>query len=286
MFLRLRRHMSYANVVATFALVFAMSGGALAASKYLITSTKQIKPSVVASLKGKAGANGAQGAAGAQGPAGPAGAAGSKGEAGANGTGQTGATGPAGANGKNGKTVIAAEEGKGTNCAEGGSSFEVEGSGAKHYVCNGSPWTPNNTLPPKATETGVWSTLGLSADQYGRVYPEISLPIPLGNDNQGAREIHVHFIAFEEEPPAGCKGGSSVDPSAEPGNLCIYSAEMTEATVDFNNPGEPLLELLEHDGGAGLGPYVGTTGGLLAVFIEGPNARGVGDWAVTEKEAA
>jgi hypothetical protein len=36
--------LSYANVVATLALVRAMSGGAIAATHYLITSTKQISP--------------------------------------------------------------------------------------------------------------------------------------------------------------------------------------------------------------------------------------------------
>jgi hypothetical protein len=43
----IRRHVTYADVAATLALVFAMSGGALAAKHYLLTSTKQIKPSVL-----------------------------------------------------------------------------------------------------------------------------------------------------------------------------------------------------------------------------------------------
>ena len=34
-----RKHLSYANVAATLALILVMSGGALAASHYLITST-------------------------------------------------------------------------------------------------------------------------------------------------------------------------------------------------------------------------------------------------------
>src|SRR6202035_5866038 len=59
-----RRRFTFANVALTVALVFAMSGGAFAASKFLITSTKQIKPSVLAQLKGKAGPAGAAGSAG------------------------------------------------------------------------------------------------------------------------------------------------------------------------------------------------------------------------------
>lgn len=46
----MRRHLNYANVVATLALVFAMSGGALAAQHYLLSSPKQISPKVLRSL--------------------------------------------------------------------------------------------------------------------------------------------------------------------------------------------------------------------------------------------
>lgn len=46
----MRRHISYANVAATLALVLSMSGGALAASHYLINSTKQINPKVLKTL--------------------------------------------------------------------------------------------------------------------------------------------------------------------------------------------------------------------------------------------
>ena len=52
----MRRRLSYANVTATLALVFAMSGGALAANHYLINSTKQISPKVLKKLTGKPGA--------------------------------------------------------------------------------------------------------------------------------------------------------------------------------------------------------------------------------------
>ncbi|HEX4306232.1 MAG TPA: hypothetical protein VHZ54_09365 [Solirubrobacterales bacterium] len=63
-------------MTATLALVFAMSGGALAASHYVITSKKQISPTVLKSLKGKPGKAGAAGKTGATGPAGATGAAG------------------------------------------------------------------------------------------------------------------------------------------------------------------------------------------------------------------
>ncbi|HTQ68450.1 MAG TPA: hypothetical protein VMI13_07135 [Solirubrobacteraceae bacterium] len=47
----LRRNLTYANVTATLALVFAMSGGALAAKHYLVNSTKQLNPRVIHSLE-------------------------------------------------------------------------------------------------------------------------------------------------------------------------------------------------------------------------------------------
>src|SRR5271167_2835207 len=86
----MRRHLSYANVTATLALVFAMSGGALAANQYLISSTKQINPKVLKKLTGKAGHTGANGSQGNPGAAGSAGAPGKEGNEGA-----TGPPGPA-----------------------------------------------------------------------------------------------------------------------------------------------------------------------------------------------
>jgi hypothetical protein len=69
------------------ALVFAMTGGALAAGHYLITSTKQISPKVLKSLRGKSGPRGRTGAAG---PAGRTGRAGTNGTDGTDGTDGTG----------------------------------------------------------------------------------------------------------------------------------------------------------------------------------------------------
>jgi hypothetical protein len=78
----MRRRITYANVAATMALVFSMTGGALAAKHYLINSTSQISPKVLKKLKGKTGATGAIGATGAAGAAGAAGATGKEGKTG------------------------------------------------------------------------------------------------------------------------------------------------------------------------------------------------------------
>jgi hypothetical protein len=81
----MRRGFSYANVTATLALFFALSGGALAAKHYLINSTNQINPKVLKKLESKRGNTGKTGANGPQGTPGAAGAAGAPGAPGANG---------------------------------------------------------------------------------------------------------------------------------------------------------------------------------------------------------
>jgi collagen type VII alpha len=81
----MRKRITYANVAATLALVFSMTGGALAANHYLINSTKQISPKVLKKLKGatgKTGKTGLTGASGANGREGPAGKNGTNGERG------------------------------------------------------------------------------------------------------------------------------------------------------------------------------------------------------------
>jgi hypothetical protein len=68
-FMQLRSPALYVSVAA---LVAALGGTALAGG-YIVTSTRQIKPSVRKALKGKRGPRGYSGAAGANGAAGPAG---------------------------------------------------------------------------------------------------------------------------------------------------------------------------------------------------------------------
>ena len=68
-------------MVAGVALFFAIGGGAVAASRILITSIHQISPGVVSKLRGKQGPPGQQGPAGQQGPPGQQGAPGQPGVA-------------------------------------------------------------------------------------------------------------------------------------------------------------------------------------------------------------
>ena len=78
------RRPSPAFLLALAALILSMTGSAVAAKKYLITSTAQISPKVLHQLRsaGAAGVAGPAGAAGAAGAAGHDGAAGANGQAG------------------------------------------------------------------------------------------------------------------------------------------------------------------------------------------------------------
>ncbi len=105
----MRKRLSYANVTATLALVFAMSGGALAANHYLINSTKQINPKVLKKLTGKTGKTGAIGATGATGAAGKEGPQGKEGL-----TGKEGKEGKEGAAGTPATTLFAYVQEEGT----------------------------------------------------------------------------------------------------------------------------------------------------------------------------
>src|SRR5271165_5431502 len=73
------RRPSPATIIASLALFFSLGGTAIAAHHYLITSTGQIKPSVLKKLTGNTGATGAAGATGLRGVEGPRGKEGPEG---------------------------------------------------------------------------------------------------------------------------------------------------------------------------------------------------------------
>ena len=257
----IRKRVTYTNVAMTLALVFAMTGGAYAAGKVLITSTKQIKPSVLAQLKGKTGANGAAGAQGPTGAAGAQGAAGPQGAAGAVGAegpaGPVGGTGPKGANGK-----------------------------------NGEPWTAGGTLPVGSTETGSWSygpIAQTSAPGSSLHVPVASFAIPLKSELSSQ---NVHYInmnkkeeienengELEEVTPQHCPGSASA-PEADSGNLCVYAAAITKAITTSQSICSAGLPACELPPGVGVG--AGKTGAYEQfTVLSSQISEGHGTWAVT-----
>lgn len=257
----IRRHINATSLVALLALVIAMTGGAYAASKYVITSTKQINPKVLKSLKGtagKPGSNGAQGPAGPVGPQGPAGAAGIEGKAGREGNvGAKGVTGAAGATGPKGAT--GATGANGTTGAEG--------------VCTKA----NCTLPSGATETGTWTAFyyGLTEGELP-IKVALSFPIPLPSSSSKAFVFTEEQTAKKEFGASGC-AGSSLHPTAPAETLCVYTSNERLENVEG-----PTIEELE--GGQGYAP----TGTSLrfettskASPAEPAHIREEGTWAVT-----
>lgn len=212
--MRRRVRLSPSVVIATAALVFAMAGGAYAASKYVITSTKQIKPSVLKSLSGKPG------------PVGPAGPAGPVGAAGAGGAGTVGPQGPAGGAGEhgspgaNGESVVtkAIAVGVAACSKEGGAEFKV-GGGTATTACNGKTGF-TATLPSGKIEMGAWSVVPAGEPSNG--VGTVSFVIPLA----GAPAF-VYVKAKPEEAELEHCPGTEEEPQAEAGFVCLYAAEET-----------------------------------------------------------
>ena len=213
MFLMIRKRLTYANVVMTLALVFAMTGGAYAASKYLITSTKQISPKVLKSLKGAKGANGAAGLSGATGPVGPGGAAGSQGA-----KGETGAT---GTEGKAGVSVTSREVKGGEAACNKAGGAEFTAPSGKTFACNGSAAELPEVLPSKKTLKGTWDASGGALGVKGTYILATAVSFPIRVENKAGEGPLKQYIKKGEGDPEGCTGNQE-SPGAQPGYLCVF----------------------------------------------------------------
>lgn len=255
---KLGKHVSPTSAVAVLALVLAMSGGALAATHYVITSTKQISPKVLKSLKGASGKNGVNGANGANGGQGPAGA--------------TGAAGPQGPAGPQGAPGVPGKDGKEGKEGKGGTTGFTE------------------TLPSGMTETGTWSAR-FEAVAEGNTTSAISFAIPLVAP---LGETAVHYLpvepcngltgeeltaceAAEKEREAVCPGNAE-EPKAVAGNLCVYEGVLRgpEGGAAFISKITPPANVKEEG--------AGTSGAIAEIHFAGPEeefALFQGSWAVT-----
>jgi collagen triple helix repeat protein len=263
--------------VAVIALVFAMLGGAYAASN----SSGGGK--ATASAKAKQGKQGKPGKTGPQGPAGPAGAPGAKGD-----KGDTGAAGANGTNGTNGTPGAPGTPGTSvTNTAvpttsatcnhQGGAEFKV-GAGTPTTACNGETGF-TETLPSGKTETGTWNAdfVGVTVETDPPLsIATFSFPIPLASTGE-ASFFNQQETEEEEFGTSEC-AGSVAAPSAPPGRLCVYTAH-----EKISNASGPLIVLTPGATGLGFAKSGAILGGM---HFEGtPEAPAeiqfVGTWAVT-----
>jgi hypothetical protein len=259
MFSTLRTRFGIPGVISVIALVFALFGGAYAASN------SGGNGKATASAKAKKGPRGPKGATGPAGPAGAQGPAGAKGDAGANGSagsnGATGLTGPTGAKGATGATGPT-----GTTGATGLSGF-------------------TKTLPKGETETGTWSTAVSSTTFFAAgdfATAAISFPIPLAAEGAtgSASAFTKAQTSAEEFGSSGCTG-TVANPTAPEGKLCIYTSEQEEINTT------PEFEATSPADTSGIAHKYGRSGAILQVSIlkgsaeEPAGVQAWGSWAVT-----
>ncbi len=284
MFQKLTNHFGIPGVIAVIALVFAMLGGAYAANN-------SGGGDATASAKGPRGKQGKPGKPGKPGPPGPAGAKGDTGAPGATGpAGKDGTNGTNGTNGVNGKSVkvkvVPTEE---AVCNErGGAIVEEEGGGSEVEVCSGeegSPWTAGGVLPPGATQTGGWALTG--SDATPTMLAPISFTLPV---DKPLTVEHAHYQPAEGETAAiaefedvcGPLEEGFINPTADPGELCVYFNPFFSGPVNatFSHI-SPLFSL----GKPTAGGLASGRSGSVVVFdfsgLAGEEATASGSWAVT-----
>ena len=278
MFLTLRTRFGIPGVISVIALVFAMFGGAYAASN----SSGGGK--ATASAKAKQGPRGPKGPAGPAGPAGlagPAGAVGPKGDAGA--VGPKGDPGAAGASGQGVTVTTVGPAGDGVNCVGVGGAKFVAGS-AKAYACNGAEGQPGNpgasgspwvvgAAPAGALLKGTWSI-----PQYTAAAASEEIPVPISTSVPIA-QANAIFTFFVPE-------GAAADPNNQLG--CTGTAEEPKATPVPGLPsGATALCVYEEKAtnlGSGFasGDLVGSGGGVVTLPTSeaaGP-VSAYGSWAM------
>ena len=209
-------------------MVFALAGTSYAASTYLITSTNQITPSALKTLKGERGPRrgmGTQGSAGLTGATGPIGLAGAAGTPGTPGTpGATGSEGDRGRRGRRGETGETGPMGNtgatGATGAVGPSELESSRSCTPTLCIDADPnsggsggWGFNNVLNAPVTDLTV-----------GQTYPFTVTVVQDGSENSDG-SITLTWNPTDFAGPTAGSDGSAVCATASTGNAlsCTYT---------------------------------------------------------------
>ena len=229
----LRHKPSISGVIAATALFLAVAGGgAYAADSYIITSTHQIKPSVLNKLASDArGAAGPQGIQGATGPQGATGQQGSQGPAGPQGLvgpqGATGPTGPMGQRGWDGHQGPKGDQGpNGDTGPQGATGPEGPAELESTRFC-----TPDVCIDadPNSGGSGGWgwdSTTNSAVTDLtvGQSYP-LTVTVVQDNAEQADGSITLTWNPNDFTGPTSGSDGSGTCVTASTGNAlsCTYT---------------------------------------------------------------
>ncbi|MET0304716.1 MAG: hypothetical protein ABW196_00625 [Solirubrobacterales bacterium] len=281
----LRNRFGIPGVISVIALVFAMLGGAYAASNDSDSGKATASAKAKQGPRGKPGKPGPAGPAGPAGPQGPAGAAGAKGD-----KGDTGNAGSAGAAGKSVTTnpLLPGEGPVGEECEEGG--VEIISASGTDVICDGEVGPPGAdgadgtdgaqglpgptcpagqcVLPVGSTLTGVWN---FSAINVAKARISISYPLRIPGG------LTFHYVKYEEQgtvnAPPQCPSSFPSEPEAASGHLCVYEAE-APSEQSLTNASVPVITFGETDYSSGV-PL------SFTLTVPANEARGGGSWAAT-----
>jgi hypothetical protein len=202
----MRKHLTPAMIVSLIALFFALTGGAIAAQRFIITSPNQIKPSVRAALRGNPGPRGLPGSTGAPGANGPQGSPGANGPQGSPGAagpagpkGDTGATGPAGPS-VGAATYWFRTDSRDNVLACGGS----EGGCPQYVGQEGSGVGPDFQFPTDVSNCAILATTETDpSSSYANVGAVAAVNRNRGNPNSGKI---IGIVPVGAGPAAGSLG--------------------------------------------------------------------------------